>query len=120
MGGVGMLLWLLLVGFLVLLVALVYWVLSANYDDVLDAKQLKSEGEYLDETGAKQVFPRLIEGSSVVKAELYISVVIPSYNERERLPRTLEDAISTLDKRLKVNSTHTWEIIVVDDGSRDK
>jgi len=44
-----------------------------------------------------------------------ISVVIPAYNEEERLPKTLESIIDYFDKLNK-----TYEIIVVDDGSVDR
>jgi len=43
-----------------------------------------------------------------------LSVVIPAYNERERLPRTLEAIGSYLQARGGKS-----EVIVVDDGSRD-
>lgn len=43
-----------------------------------------------------------------------LSIVIPAYNELERLPPTL----AALEAYLKVN-TSSWEIIVSDDGSRD-
>ena len=45
----------------------------------------------------------------------YLSVVIPAYNEEARLPATLERIASFLETR-----PYPWEILVVDDGSRDK
>ena len=42
-----------------------------------------------------------------------LSVVIPAYNESERLPRSLERIRAFLEGR------HTHEIVVVDDGSDD-
>src|SRR5262245_30940462 len=44
----------------------------------------------------------------------YLSVVIPAYNEENRLPRTLERVLAFLS-----GWGHPSEIIVVDDGSRD-
>ncbi|HIE09306.1 MAG TPA: glycosyltransferase family 2 protein [Armatimonadetes bacterium] len=44
-----------------------------------------------------------------------LSVVIPAYNEEERLPRTLERVISYLGRR-----GEEFEILVVDDGSTDR
>lgn len=44
----------------------------------------------------------------------YVSVVIPAYNEEKRLPHTLRATIAYLSKQL-----YTWELVVVDDGSRD-
>ena len=43
-----------------------------------------------------------------------ISVVIPAYNEVESLPELHRELTSTLEQL-----GHTWEIIYVDDGSRD-
>ena len=47
-------------------------------------------------------------------ASIKLSVVIPAYNERKRLPPTLERMISYLDGRRE-----PYEIIVVDDASSD-
>lgn len=46
---------------------------------------------------------------------LKLSVIIPAYNEALRLPQTLQDASHWLTDHF----SHTWEIIVVDDGSID-
>lgn len=47
--------------------------------------------------------------------EIHLSVIIPAYNEEERLPKTLAE----IDKYLK-NQPYQYEIIVVNDGSKDK
>jgi dolichyl-phosphate beta-glucosyltransferase len=47
-------------------------------------------------------------------APVELSVVIPAYNEERRLPPTLEHLRAFLDQR-----GDTYEIVVVDDGSRD-
>jgi dolichyl-phosphate beta-glucosyltransferase len=44
-----------------------------------------------------------------------LSVVIPAYNEEKRLPATLERVRDYLSTR----SDDAWEIVVVDDGSKD-
>ena len=44
-----------------------------------------------------------------------LSVVIPAYNEEKRLPNTLKD----IDRYL-ASQNYTYEIIVVDDGSKDR
>ena len=49
-----------------------------------------------------------------------MSIVVPAYNEEERLPLQLRETIAYLTRRgARSKSTFTWEIIVVDDGSRD-
>ncbi len=45
----------------------------------------------------------------------HLSVVIPAYNEAQRLPKTLAEMTTYLDTQ-----EFTWEIIVVDDGSQDE
>lgn len=47
-------------------------------------------------------------------AKPYLSVIIPAYNESERLPKTLFD----IDKHLSIVD-YSYEIIVVNDGSQD-
>jgi dolichyl-phosphate beta-glucosyltransferase len=46
---------------------------------------------------------------------MYLSVIIPAYNEEKRLPKTLEE----IDKYLKKQS-YDYEIMVVNDGSKDR
>ena len=48
-------------------------------------------------------------------SETYLSVIIPAYNEARRLPKTLTE----IDKYLRKQS-YDYEILVVNDGSRDK
>ncbi len=45
-----------------------------------------------------------------------LSVIIPSYNEAERLPETLDASLSYLHAHA---GARRWELIVVDDGSSD-
>jgi glycosyltransferase involved in cell wall biosynthesis len=44
-----------------------------------------------------------------------ISVVIPIYNEEETLPELLRRTAAALD-----STARPWEIVLVDDGSRDR
>ena len=50
--------------------------------------------------------------SRVVKC--YLSIVVPAYNEEQRLPATLEAIAAYLGTR-----EFSHELLVVDDGSRD-
>ena len=47
--------------------------------------------------------------------EIYLSVIIPSYNEEKRLPRTLREINDYLSRQ-----NFDYEIIVVSDGSTDR
>lgn len=45
----------------------------------------------------------------------YLSVIIPAYNEEQRLPFTLKAVVAYLKKQ-----AYEWEVVVVNDGSKDK
>lgn len=47
--------------------------------------------------------------------EIYLSIIIPTYNEEKRLPKTLIDIENYLKRQ-----NYTYEIIVVDGGSIDR
>lgn len=49
-----------------------------------------------------------------MKEDIYLSVIIPAYNEEKRITRTLNSISSYLKKQ-----PYSYEIIVVNDGSRD-
>ncbi|CAH8530210.1 unnamed protein product [Heterobilharzia americana] len=48
-----------------------------------------------------------------------LSVIIPAYNEVDRLPQMLTETLDYLDKRKESNKKFTFEIIIVNDGSKD-
>jgi len=47
--------------------------------------------------------------------ELFLSIIIPAFNEEHRLPSTLEQALSFLRQQ-----AYSFEILVVENGSRDR
>ncbi len=51
----------------------------------------------------------------MAEKNIYLSVIVPAYNEAHRLPKTLEKIYDYLKKQ-----TYPWEIVVVDDGSTDE
>ncbi len=55
-------------------------------------------------------------GSLFDEAEVDLTVVVPAYNEELRITRMLDEAVDYLATRPKTS----WELIVVDDGSRDR
>ena len=50
-------------------------------------------------------------------SEFFTSV--PAYNEEERLPAMLNEALDYLEERKRATPSYTYEIIIVDDGSKD-
>ena len=58
--------------------------------------------------------------SNDTKDRVYVSLIVPSYNEQERLPIMLDETLQYLKQREAEDPKFTWEIIIVDDGSKDK
>ncbi|XP_023518326.1 dolichyl-phosphate beta-glucosyltransferase [Cucurbita pepo subsp. pepo] len=52
-------------------------------------------------------------------AEKYISLVIPAYNEEQRLPGALQETIDYLQERAAKDKSFSYEVVIVDDGSID-
>lgn len=47
------------------------------------------------------------------------SVIVPAYNEEERMPAMLDPTIAFFEAKCAADSSFSYEIIVVDDGSKD-
>lgn len=65
---------------------------------------------YKKNYAAGSLSPEIIEHRN----QMYISIVIPAYNEERRIVRTLEAITAFLDRK-----SYGSEVIVVDDGSSD-
>lgn len=75
-----------------------------------------SERTYLTTTSTGQhSSPLPLPDAFTTPAALTISVVVPAYNERARLPAMLQEAVEFLTAAYP----HDWEILIVDDGSSD-
>lgn len=70
---------------------------------------------YDPNSNSKKMFSSLDE-----KASVHLSVVIPAYNEEERLPPMLDEMIHYLESRVKTFPQFKYEAIIVSDGSKDK
>jgi dolichyl-phosphate beta-glucosyltransferase len=69
--------------------------------------------------GNTSSFPTIFEAASV-----YLSVIVPAYNEEARLGHMLEEALQYLERRATDTTGYsperfTYEVIIVDDGSKD-
>jgi len=62
----------------------------------------------------KRLKPLSAAHLSATKGEIWLSIVIPAYNEEARLPRTLTETV-----RWCTTQDFDFEIVVVDDGSID-
>ena len=75
---------------------------------------LPSEKTYRSKASQKPLpLPSLADPGSVD-----LSVIIPAYNETNRLPSMLETTLTHLNSSV-LNSSRTYEILIVDDGSKD-
>lgn len=78
------------------------------------------ESENVFETGtdfkSRLPFPSLLDDNLPLVS---LSVVVPAYNEEFRLGKMLDEAIGYLQVRQRRDPGFSWEIIVVDDGSKD-
>ena len=48
-----------------------------------------------------------------------LSIVVPAYNESERLPIMMKETLDFLKEKAHKDSTFSYEILIVDDGSQD-
>eukprot|EP00917_Polyrhabdina_sp_WS-2016_P024946 GHVP01053805.1.p1 GENE.GHVP01053805.1~~GHVP01053805.1.p1 ORF type:complete len:400 (+),score=54.66 GHVP01053805.1:27-1226(+) len=58
-------------------------------------------------------------GGILKESQLHLSIVIPCYDEEERLPKMMPDLVKYLESRNRVDPFFTCEVIFVDDGSED-
>ncbi|KAF2821339.1 nucleotide-diphospho-sugar transferase [Ophiobolus disseminans] len=88
------------------------------------AKKEAAKQEAGKQPGAKVVVPPQMP---IEEPELFMSVVVPAYNEEDRLEGMLEEAVEFLEK--EYGAAHAgekdqgkekgWEILIVSDGSKD-
>ncbi|KAH8409556.1 hypothetical protein KR222_008406, partial [Zaprionus bogoriensis] len=75
----------------------------------------KDEKCYLDPQSIRTVeFPSLDDPPT-----LELSVIVPAYNEEQRLPAMLDECLAFLEQKCKEQSDFSYELIVVSDGSSD-
>ncbi|XP_065871384.1 uncharacterized protein [Euphorbia lathyris] len=52
-------------------------------------------------------------------AQKYMSLIIPAFNEENRLPGALDETMNYLQRRAAKDKSFTYEVVIVDDGSSD-
>ncbi|XP_053703386.1 dolichyl-phosphate beta-glucosyltransferase [Synchiropus splendidus] len=82
---------------------------------MIDLRRHERESGFVTASGQTESFPSLHDPHS-----LFLSVVVPAYNEELRMPVMMDEAMEYLENRQKNNASFTYEVIVVDDGSKDK
>jgi dolichyl-phosphate beta-glucosyltransferase len=106
-----------LVLLLVVVFVLLYWFLSPAVTLTKSTPVHPSSLHYFDPQTPNDLkpFPSLLRDEPGV----YISLIAPAYNEESRLPVMLEKTLRYLQVRALEDQLFTYEVIVVDDGSRD-
>lgn len=66
-------------------------------------------------TGKAVAFPSLDSD----EPSLRYSIIVPAYNEEERLPTMMDECLEYMEAELRKNPLNTYEVIVVSDGSKD-
>jgi dolichyl-phosphate beta-glucosyltransferase len=92
--------------------------------DKWDAEKEAAKRAAAKQPGIKVVIPPQMP---IEEPELFMSVVVPAYNEEERLEGMLEEAVEFLeseygaahDGEKGTGKEKGWEILVVSDGSKD-
>lgn len=52
--------------------------------------------------------------------EYKLSLIVPAYNEEKRLKNMLDDVLAVLKSKTSSDQEYNCEVILVDDGSKDK
>lgn len=99
---------LLAAGVLLLLLVLIVRMTTKPFPEILCLPQEKS---FLVSKSGTEVcdFPSLSSTASI-----NLSVIVPAFNEEERLPKMLDECLEFLETR-----SSSYEVIIVDDGSKD-
>lgn len=104
-----------LVGVAIFIAVIALIIVAMSTKPYPDLGRYDSEKYFLNEKQEKCLFPSVNDPASVE-----LSVIVPAYNEDERLPMMMDEALEYLEERKKKLKSFTYEVIVVDDGSKDK
>lgn len=100
------------VAFILMLLVSIYLLLPSRTSELW----FPNENTYIDPNHNNEQFP-FPSLSSPPTVDL--SLIVPAYNEEERLPIMLDQTLLYLKKRQQNQPGFKYEIIIVDDGSKD-
>ncbi|KAM4796373.1 dolichyl-phosphate beta-glucosyltransferase [Rhinophrynus dorsalis] len=98
-----------------LILALLVFVAHVTAKKMPNLHRFEEEKYFTSSKGEKEHFPSVHDHPTKD-----LSVVVPSYNEETRLPVMMDEALEFLEQRQKKRPSFSYEVIVVDDGSKDK
>ncbi len=96
----------------VLILPFVILVTTSSFSEIA---RYKEEELFRDENNDFQTFPSILDPCSV-----NLSIIVPAYNEEVRLKPMLEETLSFLYERQMQFPDYKFEIIIVNDGSKDR
>ena len=96
---------------IVLIFGLFAFVICLYSDTYPKVQIFEEEKTFENDKGNQEKFPSLDDNPT-----LDLSVIVPAYNEQDRLPKMLEECTAYLEEKFKDN----YEIVIVDDGSKDE
>uniref|UniRef100_A0A2H8TPG6 dolichyl-phosphate beta-glucosyltransferase n=1 Tax=Melanaphis sacchari TaxID=742174 RepID=A0A2H8TPG6_9HEMI len=102
----------LIIGALLLFITYLYWMLYFKESPYTHQLRADNEKHFTDENGQQVLFPSLKD-----ECTLDLSVIVPAFNEQDRIRPMLESCLHFLTD---ANRKCTFEVIVVSDGSTDK
>ncbi|KAJ3193957.1 dolichyl-phosphate beta-glucosyltransferase [Irineochytrium annulatum] len=85
-----------------------------KFPSLLEADRRPSETKP-DQEGLRKRTGKAAEDDGLVD----VTVIVPAYNEKERLPAMLNEALDHLEARKRKDGLKTFEVLLVDDGSSD-
>ncbi|KAL7073835.1 hypothetical protein ACQ4LE_007436 [Meloidogyne hapla] len=69
-------------------------------------------GLFVEDSNTQRGFRR-------TEPEVYLTLIVPAFNEELRLPKMMDECLEYLNKRAVNSEEFTFEVIIVDDGSTD-
>ncbi|XP_059088638.1 dolichyl-phosphate beta-glucosyltransferase-like [Tigriopus californicus] len=103
---------------LVAVTVVVIFVISRS-QALADVPVYEGENVYLDPKAGEWHRFDDIPCALIVPGTIDLSVIVPAYNEENRLNAMMDEATQYLDARQKAQKSFQYEIIIVDDGSKD-
>ncbi|XP_050481188.1 dolichyl-phosphate beta-glucosyltransferase isoform X2 [Bombus huntii] len=95
----------------IIVFSIILFIITKPYPEIWQDE--KEKYFFNPKTKKTEAFPSLYEKWSV-----HLSVIVPAYNEEQRLPVMLDECLEYLENRSKNGCT--YEVIIVSDGSSDK
>jgi len=100
---------------LIVILTVLYAIMTAKHPPYISIYDTEKVYKDPNNSGQLRQFPSLDDSGS-----LELSVIVPAYYEESRLPTMLRETIDFLEDRKKSQPDFNYEIIIVDDGSKDE